>query len=30
MAMIRRGEIADVMTILALQAVALERANAKG
>lgn len=29
-AMIRRGEIADVMTILALQAVALERANAKG
>jgi 8-oxo-dGTP pyrophosphatase MutT (NUDIX family) len=30
MAMIGRGEIVDAMTILALQAVALERANAKG
>jgi 8-oxo-dGTP pyrophosphatase MutT (NUDIX family) len=30
MAMIRRGEITDAMTILALQQLALERAAAKG
>lgn len=30
MAMIRRGEIADAMTILAMQQLALERATARG
>jgi hypothetical protein len=30
MAMVRRGEISDAMTILGLQQLALERAGGKG